>query len=325
VALDPQGKAGTIKVEGEDFEATYPEYAEYLMGQQSVYSPKPDPASMRAFIAKYPESRLLKRAYDVVSYFYYLQASKEDAAKFFAEFAGKFPDDPGVLDQWLTRINRDKDDLDKGLELAGRIKKLTRSNPVRRFNKDIAEFYMAKGDNDKAEEIYGKDFMEGQATRLAYDLIDYANFWTRKSANKDSALAMVDLALKMRPDALYVIQQAASIYVKNGQEAKALEVYGPAFAQKNADKASPLSSYASFWANQGKNLDGALSAAKRAVELKPEAYYGWVTLGNVYLKLKNYDEAVKAAQKALDLGDDQVKDYLKKNLERIQNAAKEKK
>ena len=320
IALDPQGKAGTYRPEGEDFEVSYAEYAEFAIGQMDIYSAKPDSGPMKDFIAHYPASRLLKQAYRILASPMSYQATKEEAAKFFQEYAGKFPDDPAVLNQWLARINRDKDALDKGAELAGTIGRLTKANPVRRYNKDIAELWLNKGDQDKADEAYGKTFMEGQASNLAYDLLDYANFWVQKDANKDSALAMAEMALKMKPDFVYIVQQVAAVYVRLGKTDKALEIFGPAWLQKRGDDVNSLSSYASFWANQGQNMEDALAAAKKSVALKPEQYYLWSTLGTVYLKMKNYDEALKAAQKAYDLADEQIKEYLIKNVERIRNA-----
>ncbi len=320
MALDPDGKAGTYRPEGEDFEVAYPEYAEFAIGQMEIYSAKPDSGPMKSFIAHYPASRLLKQAYGILSSPMSYQAPKEEAAKFFQEYAAKFPDDPAVLDRWLARINRDKDALDKGAELAGRIIDLTKSNPVRRYRKDIAELWLAKGDKDKADEVYGKSFMESQASDLAYDLLDYANFWIQMDANKDNALAMAEMVLRMKPDMTYFIQQVAGIYVRLDKMDKALEIFGPAWLQKRGDDVNSLSPYAAFWANQGKNMDDALAAAKKAVALKPDQYYLWSTLGNVYLKLKNYDEALKAAQKAYDLADEAIKEYLIKNVERIRNA-----
>ncbi|MCK7527546.1 MAG: tetratricopeptide repeat protein [Ignavibacteriales bacterium] len=61
-----------------------------------------------------------------------------------------------------------------------------------------------------------------------------------------------------------------------------------------------LSTYASFWNRQGTNLDSALEAARRSVELTSD-YYNNFTLGQVLFKLKRYDEALKAAEKAVEL------------------------
>jgi len=320
LSLDPQGKAGSYRPEDEDFEVGYAEYAEFALGEMDIYSAKPEPKAMQAFIAHCPASKLLKQAYSILANVYSYQATKEEAAKFFQEYAGKFPDNPGVLDQWLARINRDKDALDKGAELAGRIAGLTKSNPVRRYRKDIAELWLNKGDKEKADETFGKTFMEGQVGSLTYDLLDYANFWVQKDANKDNALAMAELVLRMKPDQTYFLQQVAAIYIKLGKMDKAMEIFGPAWMQKRPDSVNDLSAYSAFWANQGLNLDAALATAKKAVELKPNQYYLWSTLGNVHLKMKNYDEALKAAQKALELADDPIKEYMKKSIERIKNA-----
>ncbi len=242
---------------------------------------------MRAFIAKYPGSKLLKQAYQTLSYAYSYQSTKEDAAAFFEEYAGKFPDDPQVLDMWLARINRDKGPYDKGAELAARIRALTRSNPVRRYNKDMAEVYANRGEAAKAEEVYGKSFMEGQATSMAIDLIEYAQFWAGREANKDSAVAMAETALKLKPDMMYVIQQAAGVFVKLGREDKAMDVFGPAWLEKNGGTAANHYSYGAFWSGQGKNMDAALAALRKAVAMDPDKYYFWSGLANALQKLKN--------------------------------------
>ena len=49
--------------------------------------PKADMEPVRAFIKKYPESPLASMAYRQMGYYYGQQASKEEAAKFFAEYS----------------------------------------------------------------------------------------------------------------------------------------------------------------------------------------------------------------------------------------------
>jgi len=324
IALDPQGRAGTYKLEYDKIEVPYTEYAEFALGADLIYSDSPDPAPLQAFLKKYPATKLDKQVYQRLSYFYGYQAPKDKAGEFFAEYAARFPDDPDVLNMWLTRVVRDKEPLEKGGELAAALEKMSERHAVRAFNETMAQFYALKGEKAKVAEIYGKDFMGGQVSSLAYDLLDYASFWAGQGANTEDALAMADLALKLKPDQTYVTQQVAGVYLKAGQEAKALEIFGPAWLQKNSDKANNFVSYASFWSNQGKNLDGALAAAIKAVEMKPDTYYMWSTLSNVHLKMKAYDEALAAAQKAIDKADnEQVKEFLKKSLDRIK-AAKEK-
>jgi tetratricopeptide (TPR) repeat protein len=79
-----------------------------------------------------------------------------------------------------------------------------------------------------------------------------------------------------------------------------MAVYGPEFAKKNWGDQGVLSTYASFWNRQGTNLDNALEAARHSVEIKSD-YYNNFTLAQVLFKLKSYDEALKAAEKAVEL------------------------
>jgi tetratricopeptide (TPR) repeat protein len=325
VALDPNGKAGTYTQEYTKITVPYTEFADFSIATAKLMEQKPDMAPVRAFIGKYPKSKLVKQAYSRMAYYYGYQAPKEEAAKFFAEYAEKYPNDPMVLYSWLSRINRDKEPIDKGIELAAEIEELTDFNPKPGINQLLAQIYTLKGDKAKAEELYGKTFMENQVSSFAFSLVAYSNYWLGQDANKESALAMAETALKLEPDNSYILQQAANAYAKSGKEAKALELYGPAFAKKNAADATSLYSYAGFWARQGKNLNDALAAAKKSVELMPGAYYVWSTLSLVHEKMKNYPEAIKAKEKAIELAPDTVKETFKKDLEKLKAAVSGKK
>lgn len=330
VALDPAGTSGTYTNEYDKTSATYTEYAEFALAGTALGGVSRSPAAMKAFMAKYPKSQLFKQAYDRLSSDYFeSEGSKAEAAAFYAEYTSKFPDDPEVLNAWLTRITRDKENFEKGAELADRIQFLTRSNPLASLNQNLASFYYAKGDAAEADKVYGKDFMTSQAQSLARNMISYATYWAGRNANLDAAISAVETALKINPDSSYYLQQAATVYLKAGKEDKALEVFGPAFAQKSMSTVDALSlnllsRYASFWASQGKNLDSALEAARKAVELSsnanPNAYNGWYALSSVLLARKDYDGALQAAEKTVELAADDEKDYYRKNIEKIKAA-----
>ena len=328
VALDPEGKAGTYTQEYYKITIPYTEFAEFSIATSSLSSAssqKPDMGPVKAFMAKYPQSKLIKQAYGRMEYYYGYQAPKEETAKFFEEYAAKYPNDPMVLYSWLSRIVRDKEPVDKGIELAAKIEEMTEFSSERGINQLLAQVYTLKGDKAKAEELYGKTFMENKVTSMAYSLVAYAIYWLGQNANQDSAVAMAETALKLEPENYYIVQQAANAYLKTGQEDKALALYGPAYAKKNNSDATSLYSYAGFWARQGKNLDDALAAAKKSIDLLPGAYYLWNTLSLVYEKMGNYPEAIKAKEKAIELGSEAVKETYKKDLERIKAAAQEKK
>jgi len=325
IALDPQGKAGTYTQEYYKITVPYTEFAEFSLATGSLSGQKPDVAPVKTFIAKYPKSKLVKQAYQRMSGYYSYSAPKEEAAKFFPDYTAMYPNDPMVLFSWLSRIVRDKEPLDKGAELAAKIEEMTDFNPSAGINNLLAQFYILKGDKAKSEELYGKSFMEGLISSLGYRLAEYASFWLGQNANQDSAVSMAETALKLQPDNSYFLSQAANAYVKTDKDDKALAIYGPAFARKSAADGNALYSYAGFWARQGKNLNDALAAAKKATELMPTAYYIWSTLSLVHEKMKNIPEAVKAKEKAIELAPDQVKETYKKDLEKLKGGTPAKK
>jgi tetratricopeptide (TPR) repeat protein len=320
IALDPEGKSGIYTNEYTKVTVPYTVFAEYTLATTTIYAAKPDTAAVKAFIAKYPESPLVKSAYSAMAYYYNGQAPKDEASAFFAEYGAKYPEDAYVLGSWLDRITKDEGPMDKGLKLAEKIELLTQRNPDSSLQGTLGSYYLLKGDKDKVAEVYGKDFALNQVQGLAYDLITYAAFWSARGANLDDAMAMAETALKLYPDNAYMLQQTASVYLKAGQESKAIALFGPDWAKSKMADASSLYSYASFWSRQGKNMDSALAAAKKAVELKPKQYYQWANLGDILGKLKNTAEAVSAYEKAIEMAPDQVKEMYKKTLDKIRGA-----
>jgi len=325
IALDPEGKAGAFTHQSYKVTVPYAEFAEFAIARDRASGRNPDLAPLRAFLVKRPQSKLVRQAYESMQYYYAYQAPKDEASKFFEEYASKFPSDPMVLFSWLLRIVRDKEPIDKGVELASKIEEMTEFNPSPNINQLLAQAYALKGDKAKADELYGKTFMEDRVSGLAFSLAAYSAYWLEQSANQESAVAMVETALKLEPENSYIIQQAANAYLKTGQEDKALAVYGSAYAKRNAADATALWQYAGFWTRQGKNLNDALAAAKSAVELMPGAYYLWNSLGQVYEKMKNYPEAIKAAEKAVELAPESAKATFKKNVEKLKTEAQGKK
>ncbi|MGD2246665.1 MAG: tetratricopeptide repeat protein [Candidatus Aminicenantes bacterium] len=323
ITLDPEGRMGTTDYMDEKVPCT--EYAEFSIGRLGIYSMggKRDPGQMKAFIEKYPESKLLKNAYSYTGMYYRSGGTKEEAREFFEEYTAKYPDDPGALSAYVSRIIRDKDNLDRGIELGEKIKDLLKYNPNPRYMKDLAQLYILKGDVKKADDIYGKSFMEGQVSSLAYNLLDYANLWSKEEKNQESVEEMMDISVMLKPDSTYVLQSAARVFLKLDKLDKAKKIFGPDFAAENQDDASALSMYARFWSNEGENLKDALKAAEKAVEMAP-AYYNWDILASVHLKLKNYDKAIKAEEKAIELAGDRADRY-KSKLEQIKKAKEKEK
>jgi len=322
LTLDPDGKKGTTDYQEE--KVTFTEYAEFSMGDMAIFAREMNPEPLKAFIAKYPESPLMKTSYQFLSFYYGRQAPKEEATAFYEEYTAKYPDDPPVLGSYIDRIIRDKDDIDKGIELAEKIKDIMKYNPDPRYQRDLAQLYLLKGEKEKADEAFGKRFMEGRVSRLASDLMGYASFWVNQKTNTESAEALMEMALKMDPENTYRLRTAAQNYAKLGKEDKAMNIFGPEYIAKYQDNANELNGYAWFWAGQGKNLDSALEAAKKSVELQG-AYFNWDTLATVYQRMKKYEDALKAAEKAYELADEEIKVRVKAKIDQIKKAMEKEK
>jgi len=304
VSVDLDGKGGTTEYEGKTLSCK--EYAEFILAEDgSRKADKPDPALFQAFINKYPMSSLLKNAYNgLLSYYYYLP-DREKAVKFYEGLMAKFPDDPDVLFWYVRWILKDKQNLDHGVELMEKIASLTQVKANIKADDDyykrtLAELQLLMGDEAKAEEVFGKKTMQDKVSRLGYDLVNFARFWTDQDKNLETAGAMLETAIKLDPENPYFLQSATDYYFKKEQRERAEALYGPAYFSKISKDGSRLRIYASYWAERKEHLDVALNAARMSVELTPNAI-AWDTLSLVLLTRTEYGEALKAAEKAIEL------------------------
>ena len=306
ITLDPEGKAGPVDVDYPKVRVPYTEYAEFLLGSNKVIGPKADPTPMRSFIEKYAKSPLVKTGYMFLSAYYGNYAAPEEARAFFEEYTAKYPDDVQALGAYVRRIIQDKEPLDRGIDLAERIAELTSYNPDPYDTQNLAELQWLKGEKDKAEEIFGKDFLSRQRSSAAYQLASFAGFWAEREARLEEAVEAIELAIQIQPDVPYLRQTAATIYAKAGQAEKALEAFGPEYAGKNRDRTDALYPYAWYWNGQGTNLESALEAIDRVIEIQPGLTYFDIR-AQILLKLKRYDEALKSAGQALALAQESAK------------------
>jgi tetratricopeptide (TPR) repeat protein len=306
IALDPEGKTGPADITYPKVKVPYTEYAVYALGRTTAQGRKPDPAAMHAFIARYPRSPLLKSAYESLGYYYLFMAPKPDATKFFEEYSARYPEDPEALSTYASRILRDKDPVEKGIALAEKAIELGGYYADPTYSQNLAEFYILKGDKAKAAEVYGKEFIGDRAGSLAYALRSYAEFWVKQGENLESAGEMIEKAMLLSPDAWYFKQTAANVYLKAGQEDRALAAYGPAYAKSVEKDGGQLNGYAWYWYQKGKNLENALAAAEKAVALTPR-YNVYDTLSRLQFLLKMNSAALASAEKALELAREIVK------------------
>jgi tetratricopeptide (TPR) repeat protein len=159
-----------------------------------------------------------------------------------------------------------------------------------------ADFYIRAGRPEKADEIFGPAAVEkhkDDAQALAF----YANFWARQKKHPES-LAAAEAAVRLKPDDPSILQMAARASIAWDKKDRALAVYGPSALPKIGDDAMLLNSYAWFWAQQGTNLESALSAVQRSIALE-DRDWSEDTLATILLGLGRLDEALAAVNKAM--------------------------
>ncbi|MCX6561345.1 MAG: hypothetical protein NTZ26_12630 [Candidatus Aminicenantes bacterium] len=308
VALDPDGKKGTTLYEpgqpGVSEKVTYTKYAEFNIGIAALGTRPADPAAMLAFVKKYPGGEMVKTAYARLSGAYFARtAPKDQAATFYAEYAARFPNDAMPLTAWVQRILQDKEPVDKGIELAK------------------AAIAMSKSSAAPQGAVPGTVMVGPGGVIMNSSLeLNLARLYALKG-DKAQAVATVDAAIKTAGDNARALTSFAQAYLDIGAEDKALACYGPDFLKKNLANATVLTPYASFWARQEKNLDSALEAAKKAAELTPDNFVAWTSMAQVYVKMKNGAEAIKAADKALAVAPAAQKANVQRMVDQIKTQA----
>jgi hypothetical protein len=308
IALDPEGRMGQTLFE--EAKVSYTQAAEFQLGQAALQSRrgKPEPAALLAFIKKYPEGPLVKSAYArLAGVFYGRSAPKAEAAPFFEEYGGRYPKDYAALSAWVRRIIMDKEPLDKGLELTRRLIEMGDGPTRASAYQSQAQLYLLKGDKAKAAE--------------AAELLIKSQEDASKSGRKSLGVpAMMAAPMGGTAGSATYLLSAARIFLDADKTDRALEVFGPELLKKNRDDAAILTGYAQFWSGQTMNLDSALDAATLAAAKDPGSYRPWNLISQVQMKLKHYQEALAAAEKALAAAPaqpPQIKTGIQKTIDQI--------
>jgi tetratricopeptide (TPR) repeat protein len=129
-----------------------------------------------------------------------------------------------------------------------------------------------------------------------------------KAAGTDD-LSSLEQQAKDAPADGYLQFRLATEYKRNGKYAEAIEAY-----KKSYGGSSPVAEHTAWHAigdayEMLGQLDAAVSAQKRCVELKPEEAEGYVRLARFYFINKQYDETIAAAKQAISLQSTQAVAY----------------
>jgi Tfp pilus assembly protein PilF len=115
---------------------------------------------------------------------------------------------------------------------------------------------------------------------------------------KTESLGRAEAAVQLKPDDPNILQTAAQAFIAWDKKDRALAVFGPKAVAKIGDDAMLLNNYAWFWAQQGTNLESALTAVQRSIALE-DRDWSEDTLAVVLLGLGRLDDAAAAVNKAI--------------------------
>ncbi len=202
---------------------------------------------------------------------------------------------------WMNK----NENMESALKAAKFSLSLSSADVYQRFR--LAGSFAKTGDIDGALEIFGPEEIEKYLDN-PNDAMLYLRFWADQGTNLEHAAEIGEKLFKENPENFHIGQSLAYLYLKSGNEEKALNIYGPDMIQQYWDNANMLNTYAWFWVKQDKNLEHALKASKESIKLEEENHYYLDTAALILKKQGKLKEAVGYQEKAVSL-DPNNKEY----------------
>ncbi len=275
-----------------------------------------------SFVEEFPESVLTERLYEIICSGLHRTADKspEEAYSLYKDIMGRYPHNENLKYYFIQFAEKNKEYLDEGISIG---KEMLRTNrDISSYKRGAyARLLAEKGDIKELKSVYGEEYLENEIRDLTLNMRSYINFWKDRDDAPDNLLEVAKKAYQINKD--YTKQIYAELLLRNGDEETVSRVYGPEYVKEIWDDVGKLNSYAWYWQKKEQFLESALIAAKRMVEIKPKGANGWDTLSMVYWKMKQYEKAIEAEKKALEIYPDAVR--YKKRIEDIKADMEKKK
>lgn len=170
----------------------------------------------------------------------------------------------------------------------------------------LALVYSAEQDYDKAADQYEvilKKFSVVDPQNLeVYGYLGQLYYSQRKF---DKAIEQFEHMLTLEPKNVEIIFMLGSVYLDKQDRPKAMEYFKKAL-EIDPEHENSLNSLGYMYAEDGDNLDEAVTLVKKALELSPDNGAYLDSLGWVYYKKGMYAEALNSLTKAADLYKDPV-------------------
>ena len=218
------------------------------------------------------------------------QGKFEESVPFYQKAITLYPDHTGAYYQLANAYFR----VGRQEEGKRQLEKFREIKAKERFN--LAERSLKKGEIDEALTAFQRTLDMDAAFAPAYARLSAIAL---QQNDLEAAVEYLQRALEIRPNFAVGHYQLGSIYHKQGAIEKAIESFEAALVL-NPNFAPACNALAWLYTESGKNIDAAITLAKRAVELKPIASH-WDTLAYALYKAQRYKDAAEAIATALNL------------------------
>ena len=203
--------------------------------------------------------------------------------------------DPGMMYERI-RTYQQRGDLEKLMELA---RKIMKSDIQGRYQRQIVQAFQQQGKLDDLIAALQKDAEESPEDPVPYKML--AQVYSRQN-DRDKATEMYEKVVELAPDDGNAYRELGQLYDRQGMPDDALPAYKKA-VELGTDSLYVYAQLARAYARTGQ-MDEALALAD---ELKERCNDGdsYYNLGQVYMSIQYYDEAIEAYKKAVKLSPQQ--------------------
>jgi tetratricopeptide (TPR) repeat protein len=169
----------------------------------------------------------------------------------------------------------------------------------------LGEAYLRKGEVSRAKRIY-----EAIVEQIPQDAPSHYSLGLIARGDKDEkgAVAHFEKALEGNPEFVQALTQLVTVHVRQGKEEKARNRV-LAQIQKVPDNPLMYNLLGGMWV-QGKNMEKAEAAFKRAIELDNTLQVTYMNLAELYRRDNRLDDAIKEYEKALTKNPENISAHL---------------
>jgi len=248
---------------------------------------------------------------EAIIYFNRILENRDDAVNQEVEYPGDL-DNPINLYEFALRLTDEYEIL---------LEEFPETRFSNRAYEKLSQDYMDGKDLAKASAFYDQAIKKyPENIKIHRFLITYA---INSGSNINSAINSCEKVFGLSSNReISIVRKYAKLLSRKFNGLPIENILTEKYVEDNYDNPVKLFAYAYYWANKKKNLESALVAAERAVELEESGIH-LDTRAVVLMRLGRYDEAIKTVERAIEIEGNQER-YLNR-LEKIKAEMEKKK